>query len=55
MRIPGIRSLTPAFALLLSLLLAQAAAAMEPGDFQSALARAVEEDKPLIIDFYTDW
>ena len=38
------------------LLLAQAAtAAMEPGDFKEALARAKAEDKPLIIDFYTDW
>ncbi len=54
MRNPGIRTLTTVLALSL-LLLAQAAAAMEPGDFKSALARAVMEDKPLIIDFYTDW
>ncbi len=54
MRIPGIRSLAPALLLVL-LLLAQAAAATDPGDFESSLARAVREDKPLIIDFYTDW
>lgn len=55
MRIPGTRSSTPALAVVLLLLLAQSAAAMEPGDFKSSLARAVQEDKPLIIDFYTDW
>ncbi len=43
-------------AVLAALLTAQAAtAAMEPGDFKEALARAKAEDKPLIIDFYTDW
>jgi thiamine pyrophosphate-dependent acetolactate synthase large subunit-like protein len=43
-------------AVLASLILAQVAtAAMEPGDFNEALARAKAEDKPLVIDFYTDW
>ena len=40
---------------LATLLLAQFAVAMEAGDFKAALAQAIEEDKPLIIDFYTDW
>ena len=37
------------------LLSAHVTVAMEAGDFEASLARAVKEDKPLIIDFYTDW
>ena len=40
---------------LIALLLAGAAVAMEAGDFDASLARAKAEGKPLIIDFYTDW
>jgi len=40
---------------LATLLLAQFAVAMEAGDFKAALAQAIEQDKPLVIDFYTDW
>ncbi|MBU0742009.1 hypothetical protein KKG45_09775 [bacterium] len=53
-RIERIRAMSMAHTLVL-LVLAHAAAAMEPGDFKSSLARAVQEDKPLVIDFYTDW
>ena len=44
-------------AVLLSAALAAAAdtAVTAAGDFDAALARAKAEDKPLIIDFYTDW
>ncbi|MFO7608320.1 MAG: hypothetical protein R6X35_03855 [Candidatus Krumholzibacteriia bacterium] len=34
--------------------LAGAAAAATPG-FDAALERAAAEDKPLVLDFYTDW
>lgn len=53
-RIAVARALTMA-AVLIALLLAGAAIAMEAGDFDAALARAKAEGKPLIIDFYTDW
>ncbi|MBC8426003.1 hypothetical protein H8E07_17965 [bacterium] len=40
---------------LVTLLSAPLAVAAEADDFKSALARAVVQDKPLVIDFYTDW
>lgn len=35
--------------------LAGAALADQPATFAEALAQAKEQDKPLIVDFYTDW
>ena len=32
-----------------------AALAAEPTNFAEALAQAAEQDKALIVDFYTDW
>lgn len=34
---------------------AAAALATEPGSYDQALARAAAENKPIVIDFYTDW
>lgn len=37
------------------LLPAAAALATEPGSYDQALLRAAAENKPVVIDFYTDW
>ena len=46
--------LLTAFAALL-LAMASAATATEAGTLEKALARAQAENKPVVIDFYTDW
>ena len=35
--------------------LSGAAMADQPATFAEALAQAKEQDKPLVVDFYTDW
>jgi hypothetical protein len=35
--------------------LSGAALAEQPATFAEALAQAKEQDKPLVVDFYTDW
>jgi hypothetical protein len=35
--------------------LSGAALADQPATFAEALAQAKEQDKPLVVDFYTDW
>lgn len=35
--------------------LASAATATEAGTLEKALARAQAENKPVVVDFYTDW
>ena len=55
MRSPN-RTLALATALMAFVLgLAGAALADQPATFAEALAQAKEQDKPLIVDFYTDW
>ena len=50
------RTLALATALLAFVLgLAGAAVADQPATFAEALAQAKEQDKVLIVDFYTDW
>ena len=50
------RTLALATALLAFVLgLAGAAVADQPATFAEALAQAKEQDKVLVVDFYTDW
>lgn len=55
MRSPN-RTLALATALMAFVLgLAGAAVADQPATFAEALAQAKEQDKVLVVDFYTDW
>jgi len=50
------RNLGGRFVLLGSLLILLAGSALaETPEFDAALKRATEENKPLVLDFYTDW
>lgn len=49
------RRLTVAAALAVLLIQAGAALAEDPADYEAALALAAEQDKPLVLDFFTEW